>query len=348
MKPLTKEKFNALRESIAEVNGVDNVAEKFTVIPDVEQSIVDNMTESSSFLEQINIIPVGSQQGQRLGLGVGGPIAGRTNTDDEDRKTSDVGDLTGDQYFCKQTNFDTHQKYKTLDAWARFPDFEERYRGAVLHRKSLDSIMIGWNGVEAAEKTNKVEYPLLQDLNIGWPEKVRRSAPVRMMGYDSDGAANNDVFKVGEGSPNYATLDALAFDMSSSLLDSWHVGSDDLVLILGRELWVNHGLTLYNENRPASEKNALQVWFANETVGGLKTVTVPFFNSRGMVITSYDNLSIYFEADAVRRAIIDNPKRDRVEEYLSTNDAYVVEDYGKFAGIRGNAIQLKNAAGEWE
>ena len=348
MKPLTKEKFNALRDSIAEVNGVDNVAEKFTVIPDVEQSIVDNMAESSDFLRQINVIPVGAQQGQRLGFGVSGPIASRTNTDNGDRKTAFVGDLTGDQYHCKQTNFDIHIGYRLMDAWSRLPDFVERYRMAALHRKVLDSIMVGWNGVSVAENTDKEANPLLQDVNIGWPEKVRRSAPKRMMGYDSDGAANNDVFQVGEGSTNYATLDALAFDMSSSLLDPWHVGSDDLVLILGRELWVNHGLTLYNENRPASEKNALQVWFANETVGGLKTVTVPFFNSRGMVITSYDNLSIYFEADAVRRAIIDNPKRDRVEEYLSTNDAYVIEDYGKFAGIRGNAIQLKNAAGEWE
>lgn len=347
MKSKTKEKFNRLREDIAELNGVSNVSEKFNVVPDVEQSIIDHMADSSDFLKKINMIPVGAQQGQRLGLGVGGPIAGRTNTDQEDRKTTFVGDMTGDQYFCKQTNFDTHIGYKTLDAWARFPDFEERYRKAVLHRKSLDSIMIGWNGVSAAEKTDKAAYPMLQDVNIGWMEKVRQSAPARMMGYDSDGTENDDVFQVGEGSSNYGTLDALAFDMSSSLLDPWHSASDDLVLILGRELWVNHGLTLYNENRPASEKNALQVWFANEAVGGLKTVTIPFFHGRGMVITSYDNLSLYFEADAVRRAIIDNPKRDRVEEYLSSNDAYVVEDYGKFAGIRPNAIKLKNAAGEW-
>lgn len=347
MKKNTREKFNLLRDGIAEHNGVSNVAEKFNVIPDVEQSIVTSMQESSAFLSEINIVPVGAQQGQRLGLGVGNPIASRTDTNNNDRETAFVGDMTGDQYFCKQTNFDTHLGYKLMDAWARLPDFVERYRESVLHRKTLDSIMIGWNGVSAAEVTNKAENPMLQDVNIGWMEKVRQSAPKRLMGYDSDGNANTDEFQVGEGSSNYATLDALAFDMSSSLLDSWHVDSDDLVLILGRELWVNHGLTLYNENRPASEKNALQVWFANEAVGGLKTVTVPFFQGRGMVVTSYDNLSIYFEADAVRRAIIDNPKRDRVEEYLSSNDAYVVEDYGKFAGIRPNAIKLKNAAGEW-
>jgi hypothetical protein len=110
---------------------------------------------------------------------------------------------------------------------------------------------------------------------------------------------------------------------------------------------VNHGLTLYNDNRTATEKNALQVWFAKEAVAGLPTVTVPFFPARGLVVTSYDNLSIYFQTGAVRRAIIDNPKRDRVEEYLSSNDAYVVEDYGKFGAVRSGAVKLKNAEGAW-
>jgi P2 family phage major capsid protein len=211
---------------------------------------------------------------------------------------------------------------------------------------ALDRIMTGWNGTNAAPETDRTANPLLQDVNIGWLEKVRKNAPSRMMGYASDGTATTDEFTIGDGG-DYGTLDALAFDVMSNLLDPWHIGGDDLVLIIGRELWVNHGLTLYNDNRAATEKNALQVWFANEAIGGLRTVTVPFFPPRGLVITSYDNLSIYFQTGAVRRAIIDNPKRDRVEEYLSSNDAYVVEDYGKFAAVRAGCIKLKDRAGEW-
>ena len=40
------------------------------------------------------------------------------------------------------------------------------------------------------------------------------------------------------------------------------------------------------------------------------------------------NLSIYFQDNARRRALIDNPKRDQIENYESSNDAYVVEDFG--------------------
>jgi hypothetical protein len=73
----------------------------------------------------------------------------------------------------------------------------------------------------------------------------------------------------------------------------------------------------------------------------------PFFPVRGVVVTSYSNLSIYYQMGTLRRAIIDNPKRDRLEEYHSENEAYVVEDFGKFAGVRNGAILLPDGAGEW-
>lgn len=342
----TRKLINKLKADIAASNGVNDVSEKFTVTPAVEQRITTQMGEKSAFLKQINLMPVTEMKGQKLGLGVGSPIASRIDTNSKDRETAYVGSLLPDDYECKQTNFDTHISYRTLDAWAGFDDFHIRYRNVVMQRMALDRIMTGWNGTSAASETDRVTNPLLEDVNIGWLEKVRMNAPARMMGYASDGATTADEFTIGEGGV-YGTLDALAFDVMSNLLDPWHVGGDDLVLIIGRELWVNHGLTLYNDNRAATEKNALQVWFAKEAIAGLPTVTVPFFPARGLVVTSYDNLSIYYQTEAVRRAIIDNPKRDRIEEYLSSNDAYVVEDYGKFGGVRSGAIKLKNRDGAW-
>lgn len=346
MNPISRKKFNVMKTTVAKANEVDDVTEKFTVTPAVEQRIVTQMGERSGFLKQINVVGITEQKGQKLGLGVGAPIASRTNTNDKDRETAYVGSLTPDDYEAKQTNYDTHIGYNVMDAWAAIDDFEARYRNVVMNRVALDRIMTGWNGTSAAAETDRATNPLLQDVNVGWLEKVRTNAPSRMMGYGSDSAPTDDEYKVGEGG-NYQTLDALVFDIMSNLLDPWHTGSDDLVLLLGRELWVSHGLELYNENRPATERNALQTWFARQAVAGLPTVTVPFFPARGLVVTSYDNLSIYYQTGAVRRAIIDNPKRDRVEEYLSSNDAYVVEDYGKFGGVRSDAVKLKNRAGEW-
>ena len=346
MKNQTRILFNKLKHDAATSNGVPDVTEKFNLSPSVEQRLTERVQESADFLSKVNIVGVTEQKGQKLGLGIGSPIASRTDTNNKERETAYVGSLTPDEYDCKQTNFDTHIGYRTLDMWAGLPAFDSLYRKGTIKRMALDRIMVGWNGTNAAIETDRTNNPLLQDVNIGWLEKVRRNSPKNFMGYDSQGNVSSDEFTIGDGG-KYNTLDALVFNAMSDLLDPWYQGGDDLVLIIGRELWVNHGLTLYNDNRAATERNALQTWFANEAIAGLPTVTVPFFPARGLVITSYDNLSIYYQAGAVRRAIIDNPKRDRVEEYLSSNDAYVVEDYGKFAGVRGDAIKLKNTAGEW-
>ena len=40
-----------------------------------------------------------------------------------------------------------------------------------------------------------------------------------------------------------------------------------------------------------------------------------------------------------------NPKRDRIEDYQSVNEAYVIEDYGKCALIDG--ITVPDGAGGW-
>jgi hypothetical protein len=46
------------------------------------------------------------------------------------------------------------------------------------------------------------------------------------------------------------------------------------------------------------------------------------------LITIPANLSIYYQTGGRRRTIIDNPKKDRIENFESSNDAYVVEDFG--------------------
>ena len=347
MKTETRLKFNAFLDAIGRANGVRDVSQKFSVAPGVERVIRDQLSESSDFLKLINIEPVTEGSGEKLGLGVGSPIASRTDTKNEEREPQELEPGEPDLYVCQQTNFDTTTRYTTVDALAAAPDFQARMRKAVMHRIALDRIMIGWNGENAARKTNRATYPLLQDVNVGWLEKVRSNKPTALMGYQSDGQSDGEDITIGEGG-HYPNLDSLIFECTGSLLDPWNVGAQDLVVILGRELWVKHGLSLYGAaNNAATELNALNLLYANQLIGGLRPVLVPFVPPRGLLITSFDNLSLYYQLGGMRRAIVDNPKRDRVEEYLSSNDAYVVEDYGKVGGVRAGAIKLKATDGAW-
>ncbi|WP_408582501.1 P2 family phage major capsid protein [Enterobacter cancerogenus] len=57
-----------------------------------------------------------------------------------------------------------------------------------------------------------------------------------------------------------------------------------------------------------------------------------------MLITSLKNLSVYYQLGALRRTIKEEPEYNRVANYQSSNDDFVVEDYGKCAFIDGISL----------
>ncbi|MCQ0033127.1 P2 family phage major capsid protein [Burkholderia glumae] len=193
MKKETRLAYRKYAAQIAKLNDTDDVSQKFAVEPSVQQTLETKMQESSAFLKSINILPVTELEGEKLGLSVSGPIASRTDTTKAERQPIDPTALDSNRYRCEKTDYDTAITYRKLDAWAKFPDFQQRIRNVIL-------------------------------------------------------------------------------------------------------------------NLPA--------------------VRVPFFPKRAMMVTKLENLSIYFQEGARRRSLIDNPKRDQIENYESSNDAYVVEDFG--------------------
>ena len=118
MKKQTRQVFGQYETRMGQLNDTDNVAKTFSVTPSVQQKLETKMQESSEFLSKVNIIGVGEQEGEKLGLGVSGPIASRTNTKDKERETRDLSTMDSTKYRCEQTNFDTHLSYAKLDAWA--------------------------------------------------------------------------------------------------------------------------------------------------------------------------------------------------------------------------------------
>lgn len=337
MKASTRKKFEAYQARIGELNGVSDVSKKFTATPSVQQSLETNMQESSDFLSKINVIGVAEQEGEKLGLGISSPIASTTNTTTTDRATSDPTSLDTDGYRCEQTNFDTHLTYQKLDMWAKFPNFQTLIRDAILKRQALDRIMIGFNGTSRAATSNKATNPLLQDVNIGWLQKYRANAAARVM----DEGANIGAIRVGAAAGrDYFNLDALVFDAVNSLLDVWHQDSTDLVVICGRALLSDKYFPLINVDQAPTETLATDIIVSQKRIGNLPAARVPFFPANSMMITPLSNLSIYWQEGTRRRNIVENSKRDRVENYESSNDAYVVEDYG--AGC-----VIENITGTW-
>ena len=332
----TRLKFNAYMSQLAVLNNVDDVTKKFTVEPSVQQTLETKVQESSAFLGMVNVIGVTEQKGEKLGLGINSTIAGTTDTTLGDREPVDPTSLVGMSYECEQTNFDTALRYAKIDAWAKFHDFQTRVRDAIIKAQALDRIMIGFNGTSRAATSNRAANPLLQDVNKGWIQHVREDAPQQIMseGVEASGKiyiykpVNDADAKVGD----YTNLDSLVFTLVNEYLPPHYQDDTELVVVLGREL-LNDKYFPMNSNysEVPSEKQALDIIVSAKQLGGLRVVRVPFFPAKSLMVTRLDNLSIYYQEGARRRAVIDNPKRDRVENYESSNDAYVVEDYDGIA-----------------
>lgn len=335
LSPAARKHYHALQVRIAQSYGVESAREEFNIEPSLAQTLNDQITLTSAFLQRINVIPVSEIKGEKVMMGVNGTVTGRTDTDKKDREPRNVLGLDGKGYELHDTHSDVTLKFATIDAWAKFKDFAQRYTAAVRRQIALDRIMVGWHGVKIAADTDREAFPLLQDVNKGWLQIVREQAAQQIL---VEGATTGKI-QIGVGG-DYANLDSLVHDVSLMIDEEFRDG-DDLVAIIGRDLLAHDKGKLYaRHGHTPSEKTKVEMAQVIDTYGGLPSYTCPHFPSKGVVVTSFDNLSIYFQDSSWRRYLIENPKRSRAEDYNSRNEGYVVEQLGKFAGIEAGNVEF--------
>ncbi|WP_443091378.1 phage major capsid protein, P2 family [Basfia succiniciproducens] len=337
MRNETRQAFNTYIDGVAKDNNVElNTVlggHKFAVEPSVQQRLEKKVQESSAFLGMINIVPVTEAQGEVLGLGVAGTIASTTDTTTTARETQDLHSLTAIPYHCQQINYDTHLRYGTLDMWAKFPDFARKVGEVKAERMALDRIMIGFNGTKRAKTSNRASNPLLQDVAKGWLSKIEENAPQRVMKEETPSSGKIEVGK----DKTYKTLDALVFSAVTDLIAPQYQDDTQLVAIMSRDLLADKYFPLVNDPK-ATEQLAGDTIISQKRVGGLRAIQVPSVPKGTILITRLDNLSIYYQEQGMRRTLKDNPERDRYEDFTSSNDDFVVENYEQVALLRNIEI----------
>ncbi|WP_353981705.1 phage major capsid protein, P2 family [Salinicola endophyticus] len=331
----TRKQLNAYAARLAQINGTADAFAQFEVDPTVQQTLETKIQESSEFLNRINMTGVRDLKGQKLGLGISGPIAGRTDVSQRDRVPVDPTNLEPQDYECHSTEFDTFITWAKLDAWSKFPDFQARVRDAIVRQQALDRIMIGFHGKTAAKQTDRVANPMLEDVNIGWLQQYRDNASARVI----------DGMTIGKGQ-EFQNLDALIYEAVNSLIDPWYRENTDLVALVGRSMMTEKYLPKINEWEQPTEARALDLIMAAKRMGGQTAMQVPFMPENAIFITSTDNLSIYWQEGSRRRHLIDKPERKRIVNYESSNDAYVIEDYGFGCLIEGITFEDADAAAD--
>lgn len=355
----TRVLFTAYVSQIALLNGIagSEVATKFAVDPTVEQTLEERMKEGSEFLQQINLVPVIQQSGDKVGMEATRPIASRTDTSGTGERTAtDPTDTTAlHGYYCRQTNYDWAIKYAKLDAWRHKKNFQELLRNAILKQQARDRIMVGWNGTSVASTTDHDTNPLLQDVNKGWLQNIREDASEHVLDDGAltvktdgtDNAALKAIYVKGGGTlydaslgnettadADYSSLDALVLD-AKTLIEEWHRGDTGLVVVVGHDLVDDKYFNIaQNAANTATEVEAMdRIIRSDKQLGGLPAVRVPFFPSNAILITRLDNLSIYWQEETRRRMLVDEPKKDQIANYESVNEDYVVEEYDLVAFV---------------
>lgn len=319
-------KYAELQEAIAETYGVEQSSQMFTVEPSIAQELNDAITAKADFLERINVVPVSEIKGEKVFIGVNGPVTGRTNTKTTDREAKDASALDNSLYELASTESDVGLPYAKIDAWAKFPDFKDRYSAAVQKRIAQDRIVVGFHGTHAAPQTDLVANPKLQDVNKGWLQQLREQAPQQVL---KEGAVAGKV-TLGVGG-DYANLDAVVHD-TKQMVDETLRDDGDLVAIIGTDLLAADKAKYYTKQGDTpTEKERIEDAQVIATYGGLPAFSVPNFPVNAVLVTSWDNLSIYFQDSSWRKQTVDNPKRSRVEDYNSRNEGYVIEQLEKIA-----------------
>lgn len=337
MKLKTTQIFAAVMAGLASNYGVASMNEQFAVEPTVEQKLYDQVYESAEFLQHIDTQMVDDLVGQAVTAGINGGVTGRAGVETDDskeRSTKDPLGLTKREYRCFAVECDTHIAWKTMDMWSKFPDFHNRFRNHVRQAIALDIIKIGFNGTSAADTTDITANPMLQDVNIGWLQLVRRDNAANVI---VDGEQQAGEVRIGAGG-DYENLDQAVHDLLQAIPLHKRIG---LVTIVGDELLANEKNKLYaKQAHTPSEKEKIELEQIIETFGGLKAYKVPFFPERGIMITSFENLCHYVQAGSTRTHIENNHKKKRVEDYQSRNDCYYINDLEKIAFFEAASVKL--------
>lgn len=307
------------KQQVARANGAETYAAPFEVRPAVTNKLIDRYQKETEFLNKINMIQVRDQAGQKLGLGANRTIASTTDTRIQPRRPVIIGDLEAiDDYLCTPTNYDTAIDWRMIDTWSEFSDFQIRLANLTAKLVAQDKQRIGFNGKHRAKTSNRTLYPSLQDVNVGWLEKIRAYSPERYLSTVTIGKAQE-----------FKNLDALVEMARHELIAEQYRNSGDLVVITSASLVTNKYLQLINADHAPTESIAAATLYQNKILGTMTVDTPAFFPTDSILITSYDNLSIYMQQGSHRRFLRDEPEWDRTADYQSVNECFVVEDYEK-------------------
>ncbi|MDY4280937.1 MAG: P2 family phage major capsid protein [[Pasteurella] mairii] len=314
MEILTINKLNQYKQNLSNAIKQDKTSDLvyYDLEPAQEAKLLNNLYKHS-FFSLINIIKSTRQIGETLGINV--PAPSQTNTETQER-TCEKSYVTAPKKFnCKRIDIDSFITYAKLDTLAGYldQDFDNLLDNYLDKQMLLSLLLVGFNGVYRAENSNFYENKLAEDVAKGWLQLIRDNAPDKVL----------SGVQVGE-AQEYKTLNSLVKNALAKIDNPLRAGGD-LVAICGRNIISDQPVKIEYEN--FSQDKIGLITISEKLIGGLKAFSVPYFPENSILITRLDNLSLYIHTGTIRRFLEKNPAKNRLENYISMNVDFVIEDY---------------------
>lgn len=336
---MNKQAYYALAAALAKHfnQPIDSIlrGESFALKAPEAAQLGENIQQRSDFLKQINMIQVAHTKGQKLFGATEKGVTGRKQTG---RNLANL-DHTQNGFELSETDSGIIVPWALFDSFAIFKDrLVELYSEYFQNQVALDILQIGWNGQSVADNTTKAD---LSDVNKGWLKLLQEQRAANFMTESTKSSGKITIF--GDNA-DYANLDDLAFDLKQGL-DFRHQNRNDLVFLVGADLvsketkliQKKHGLT-------PTEKAALGSHNLMGSFGGMNAITPPNFPARAAAVTTLKNLSVYTEAESVRRSLRNDEDKKGVVTSYYRQEGYVVEDLGLMTAIDHTKVKLNGEA----
>ncbi|NOI31888.1 P2 family phage major capsid protein [Vibrio coralliilyticus] len=336
MQIVTRNKFNAYKDEKQKKYNTHDKDGTFNVDESLATQEVDSIRQTDEFLSRINLVTVPQLTGESIGLGSGKLIAARVDTlRGGTRKPRKIKPEASMNYECQQVNFDSAISFETMDAYAHQEDFYECLEREIRKHSNLDLIRVGFFGKEAADNSDAAQYPNGEDVSKGWIQALRDNREASILG-----SPDQDI-QIGEGG-QYASVNEAVCAVKDKIA-ARHRDVNDLIVLLGSDLVAYDRASFYQKQiDPKQPVHQIELRQIKESYGAMPAFMPSCFPARGIMVTSFDNLSIYFLEYAFRRSFGKrNDSLNVLENLESASLAYIIEQLDKAAAIEFESVKLK-------
>ncbi|MFA0114230.1 P2 family phage major capsid protein [Vibrio sp. 10N.261.46.E11] len=332
----TIKKLNQYRSDKQKKYNTDDQDGMFNVDASQATLEIESIRQTDEFLSRVNLVSVGLLVGEGIGLGSGKLIAARVDTLRGGTRTArKIKPDVAMQYECHQINFDCAISFETMDAYAHHDNFSDCLEREIRKHSNLDLIRVGFFGKQAADNSNVTLNPNGEDVTKGWIQALRDNRPESIL--EKKGYPVN----IGQGGDYLTVNDAVC--AVKDKVAARHRDVNDLVVLLGSDLVAHDRASFYQKQiDPKQPVHQIELRQIKESYGAMPAFMPSCFPARGIMVTSFDNLSIYFLNHSFRRSFGKrNDSKNLIENFESAQVCYVIEQLDKAAAIEFEKVKLK-------